>query len=319
MAANTTITKMQNGNVLVQTNAEAISFPPDMQTLKGGSVCQVRDKSGSRQHVFKVEDIIEMVRRDGTVITSPNVDTLFFELSNFFFFKLGGSGGSAHLGVFDNYTDLVTQYPSAGIGDLAYVENSQGTAWLFGSIGGTFYSKGVYLFNGANWDSSVDEISAQLEQNINDILSLQNALMNHVIDSGNPHATTLVNLDDTNIVAPNVGDVLTYVGGNVYEMQTPAVGVPTFASQSFNVTTGSLPITSASIDFLNIDFLNFNGDIDLTSQLPTNLKVGSRVILRKADSTIGKIIFDDGVILYKFVSKAGEYLELYWNGTKFII
>lgn len=97
----------------------------------------------------------------------------------------------------------MTQYPTAGTGDLAYIENSQGFPWLPGPILGTFYSKGVYLYNGAFWDSSVDEIAAQLEQNINDITSLQVTLLNHVTDLNNPHQTSDVNLDFSDVTTNN--------------------------------------------------------------------------------------------------------------------
>lgn len=213
MAADTIITKLQNGNVIITKNGRNMSYYPDMQVIEDiGDSCHVRDKSSSQQHVFNVDEVIKVVRKDGTETPINDKATLFYELSNFFFFKLSG-GGSIHIGVFDNYTDLITQYPTAPTGTLAYVENSQGTPWLPGSFGGTFYSKGVYIYNGANWDSSVDEIAKQLEENTNDILSLQTALTNHVNDLNNPHDTSISNLDDTTITAPINGEILTYQGG----------------------------------------------------------------------------------------------------------
>jgi hypothetical protein len=213
MVADTIITKLQNGNVVITKNGRNMSYYPDMQVLEDvGDSVHVRDKSSSQQHVFHVDEVIKVVRKDGTETPITDKSTLFYELSTFFFFKLG-SGGSTHLGVFDNYTDLVTQYPTAATGDLAYVENSQGTFWLPGGMGGNFYSKGVYMYNGANWDSSVDEIAKQLEENTNDILSLQMALTSHVNDLNNPHDTSVSNLDDTTITAPLNGETLIYQGG----------------------------------------------------------------------------------------------------------
>jgi len=75
----------------------------------------------------------------------------------------GGGSGTGYIGVFANYTALITAYPTAPILSLAYVQNSQGTAWLPGGMGGTFYSKGTYLFDGVNWVSSVDDISKELQ------------------------------------------------------------------------------------------------------------------------------------------------------------
>lgn len=222
----TIITKLQNGNVVIDINGtDYVSLNPDKQVKIRDGSCEIHDKSGSREHVFDPDDVTKVVRRDGTEVLISDVGTLFFELSTFFFFKLGG-GGSNHLGVFDNYTDLTTQYPTASVGDLAYVENSQGTAWLPGTLGGTFYSKGVYMWNGSFWDSSVDEIAAQLEQNINDIMSLQTALTNHVTDLNNPHQTSDANINISDITTNNVstsahgfapklpGDGTLYLDGN---------------------------------------------------------------------------------------------------------
>ena len=315
----TEVFKLQNGNVLVVNEAGEMSFPPDMQVKKFSTTqVEIKDKSGSRQHVFTSSDVNELTRRDGTIVSIlGNTQLLFTELVNFFFFKLG-SGGANHFGTFINYTDLVTQYPTASVGDLANVLNSQGFPFLPGPILGTFYSKGGYIWNGTNWSSNVDEIAAQIEQNINDIISLQTTVLNHVTDLNNPHQTTFANLDDTNITSPTNGDVATYIGGE-WVNQPPSVTIPTFNFVSWNVTTQTLPVTSTVVDFLNVDFFNFNGDVILTGQLPTNLKTGARVILRKKDSTNGKIIFDDGVVLYKFVNKPGEYISLVWNGSSYII
>jgi hypothetical protein len=100
---------------------------------------------------------------------------------------------------------------------------------------------------------------------------------------------------------------------------TDGTATETFNEITFDVTNDVLPITSPSVNYLNIDFKNFNGDIDLTNQLPTNLPKGARVILRKIDTNRGRITYNDSVIFYNFVKKKGEYIELIWNGTKFII
>lgn len=51
-----------------------------------------------------------------------------------------------------NYTDLVTNYPAADHnGAFAWVENAQGTAWLPGTLGGTYYPLGLYHSNGTDW------------------------------------------------------------------------------------------------------------------------------------------------------------------------
>ena len=205
----TYITKLQNGNVQVQRGSAFFSLNPDAQVYsqEGSDNCKeeiiIKDKSGSRISGFLVEDVVEVIRKDGTVTPINDIATLYFELSNFFFFKLG-SNGSTFLGDFTNYDALVAAHPTAGAGDLAYVENSQGFEWFPGSFGGTFYSKGWYMWNGLFWDSSVDEIARQLEENTNDIFSLQTALTNHVNDLINPHDTSDANLLTSDILTNNV-------------------------------------------------------------------------------------------------------------------
>lgn len=51
-----------------------------------------------------------------------------------------------------NYTQLITDYPPASYnGAFAWVDNSQGTAWLPGPIGGDYYPNGLYHSNGTIW------------------------------------------------------------------------------------------------------------------------------------------------------------------------
>lgn len=48
-------------------------------------------------------------------------------------------------------------------GALAYVENAQGTSWLPYTIGGTYYPKGWYVWDSAQWVSSKSNVAETLE------------------------------------------------------------------------------------------------------------------------------------------------------------
>jgi len=48
-------------------------------------------------------------------------------------------------------------------GGLAYVENAEGTQWLPYTIGGTYYPKGWYVWDGAQWISSKSNVAETLE------------------------------------------------------------------------------------------------------------------------------------------------------------
>lgn len=59
------------------------------------------------------------------------------------------ASGSVNITVVANYSAL----PAANTvtGEFYWAENSQGTAWLPGSLGGTYYPKGLYYSNGVSW------------------------------------------------------------------------------------------------------------------------------------------------------------------------
>jgi hypothetical protein len=76
-----------------------------------------------------------------------------------------------------NYNDLLL-VTGMVTGDLAYVYNSQGTAWLPGSMGGTYYPYGFYYYTGTTWTSDKEAISMQFNENIQDILAIEASLIN---------------------------------------------------------------------------------------------------------------------------------------------
>lgn len=48
-------------------------------------------------------------------------------------------------------------------GGLAYVESSEGTSWLPYTLGGTYYPKGWYVWDGAQWITSKSNVAETLE------------------------------------------------------------------------------------------------------------------------------------------------------------
>jgi len=59
------------------------------------------------------------------------------------------TGITTILNVVDTYSDL--PLPATVSGQLFFVQQNQGTKWLPGSLGGTFYAKGLYYSNGVSW------------------------------------------------------------------------------------------------------------------------------------------------------------------------
>ena len=103
----------------------------------------------------------------------------------------GGVNGITISQQVPRYNDLLN---GTETGQLAYVEESQGTSWLPSTLGGTYYPRGFYLWNGSEWVSDRNAISNQLELNSEAILELQN----EVTDLGNDIETTEVSSDPDN-------------------------------------------------------------------------------------------------------------------------
>lgn len=61
----------------------------------------------------------------------------------------GGSSGQGITAVVANYSALPSA--AAAADEFYFVESPQGTAWLPGSLGGTYYPAGLYYSNGVTW------------------------------------------------------------------------------------------------------------------------------------------------------------------------
>jgi len=59
------------------------------------------------------------------------------------------SGGGTEITVVANYSALPD--PTTVTGEFYWAESSQGTSWLPGSLGGTYYNSGMYYSNGVSW------------------------------------------------------------------------------------------------------------------------------------------------------------------------
>ena len=98
------------------------------------------------------------VQEDDIIIA--NADGTFTNMSFSAFKALINPSASYIEQIALNYSSL-----NAGntTGALAYVQNSQGTAWLPYTVGGTYYPKGWYQWDGAQWNSSRAEIAEALD------------------------------------------------------------------------------------------------------------------------------------------------------------
>ena len=94
MANTIIITKLSNGNVLIDDSVKKYTLPADKAVFEdiNEDLVYLEDKGGVRADSYKVSDVEKVVRADSTEITINDLSTLFSELSTFFFFKSSNSG-----------------------------------------------------------------------------------------------------------------------------------------------------------------------------------------------------------------------------------
>ena len=80
--------------------------------------------------------------------------------------SISGAGGGV---TYQRATSYSTLSSGVSVGDLAFVDSSEGTQWLPGSVGGSYYPSGWYLWNGTTWLSDNNAIANQFETNINSL------------------------------------------------------------------------------------------------------------------------------------------------------
>ena len=79
-----------------------------------------------------------------------DLDTLTLDIVDLINFSNGGGGGGG-IEISQKVTNYSSLAAGSSVGDLAYVEESQGTAWLPGSMGGSYYPAGWYVWDGSVW------------------------------------------------------------------------------------------------------------------------------------------------------------------------
>jgi hypothetical protein len=101
----------------------------------------------------------------------------------------GGAGFTLWQYNVDNYSDL-SGISNPQDGDIAKVKNSEGTKWLPGSLGGTYYPSGFYCFNSLTgvWDmdNTIEAIAEELDNILDTKLSSVQAGSNITIDNTDP-------------------------------------------------------------------------------------------------------------------------------------
>ena len=187
-----------------------------------------------RPDKVNLDKIDELFKKEGKLIYDNTLKVLKYWNGAQWISATSTSGGGSGGVTYERATSYSTLTNGGSVGDLAFVDSSEGTQWLPGSVGGSYYSSGWYLWNGTDWVSDKNAIANQFETNINslntkvDIVSgkglstndLTNSLkttydanttwrttngdnlINHLGDTSNPHSVTkaqvgLDNVDNT--------------------------------------------------------------------------------------------------------------------------
>jgi len=174
-------------------------------------------------------------------VTEPveaNIDDLYNTVRGYIDVSSGGGGGgSSQPFAFtaDNYTQLLTLTGMVS-GNLAYVTNAEGTAWLPGTIGGSYYPNGIYVYT-TEWTSDRNAISLQL------------ALDDVKLDSLNDKVDALEDNDLQNRILVNQSNYLTTLGGVIDSTKEYFIdGIIDMGTTSITV-----PVTGLSLNGYNFE------------------------------------------------------------------
>lgn len=175
-----------------------------------------------------------------------------------------------------NFSALASIVDAAS-GDFAFVFNSQGTKWLPGTIGGSYYPSGFYVFNGVSWqmDDTIKQIAEQLDIDIDDIIDLQNTRLESVVAGAN---VTVDNTDPLNPIISSSG------GGTV---ANDSIILTATTAQDLNATVG-LRVNFSTV--LKNTIAGSSVGVSGLVNLPAgNYKVSCKIFIRRFSGNVKNI------------------------------
>ena len=197
------------------------------------------------QTVITRERPISQYSSDG-VTTFSDLDSLILYLTPLVYAADGG--GIPITQQVDTYSDLLA---GSEIGDIAYVETAQGTAWLPGTLGGSYYPSGWYVWDGSDWVSDRNAIANE----INNLLLSAGGLDNRIIVTQANKDTTLggtidstkqyfldgvIDMGTTQIVVPPTGLTILGLSFDISGLTSSEDNYTMFVSESIAIGSGNL-------------------------------------------------------------------------------
>ena len=144
----------------------------------------------------------------------------------------------------DNYTNLAA-LTGVTAGQMAYVVDSEGTQWLPFSAGGTYYPRGIYVYNGSTWVSDRDEIAISLESILKSqiVVTQTNYLttLGGVIDSTKEYFLDgIIDMGTTQITVPPEGISIKGYSFDLSGLISTEDNYTMFISESVAIGSGNL-------------------------------------------------------------------------------
>ena len=170
-------------------------------------------------------------------------------------FKVSNGGGSTAVPITQNAQNYSALTAGEAVNDIAYVRESQGTAWLPFTLGGTYYPKGFYVWDGAAWVSDRNAIASALETALADDTAIYNGSVSTSVD---------IDLSTT-----DSAHLILQTNSAITVSNTPSVGsskVLTLRVSSVGNSTLSLPVgwdvvgeyDNTGVDnLINVEFANY--------------------------------------------------------------
>lgn len=123
-----------------------------------------RRACSAKRSLTNLSVITEDIREALTNANNPSISNVFVTEED-----LANVGIGTNIFVTNSFSTLPD--PTLNSGVFYWVENAQGTQWLPGSLGGTYYPKGLYYSNGTTWnktDAPFQATQVEVNTGVND-------------------------------------------------------------------------------------------------------------------------------------------------------